>query len=104
MDWEKLRDEIIANFHDYIGDAVDELTKADTLLLEQLATDAAKLTLMQLTGQPDIDREVAVVNASLANLSVAKYFKVQTIFWLAVKRAGEILISSLVKVALAAII
>ena len=98
-----LKDEIVNNFLEHVGEAKDKFTNMDMNLLKELAADSAKLYYKSLTGDKSVEQEIKIVNASLLNLSIATYFPVKNIFWLSVQLAGTILLSALIKAALAAI-
>jgi len=97
----KLQAEIIQDFLLHIGPAKDEMTKEDLELIKLVAKDAATLTVKSLAGA-DTKTEIEIVNATIVNLTIAKYFPVKDIFWTAVQRAGITLIASLVKAAISA--
>ena len=103
MDTKKLQDGIIAEFKKGVDDAWDKMTKEDMDLLKDLAKDAAKLQLKSLTSDEDLKKEIKIVNASLLNLTIAKYFPVKKVFWGSVKEAASFALSILMKAAAAAI-
>lgn len=101
---EGLQDDIISSFKDSIGTAWDKLSKEDMVLLRELAKDAADLHLQYITNPSEcIDMEITIINASLMNLTVAKYFCVKKVFWASVKRAATLALSVLMRAALAAV-
>lgn len=104
-DWDKFQDEITQNFKEFVGDAWEKMTEIDKKLLADLAKDAAKLHLKNLTsGTDDLKREIIIINASLLNLTIATYMPVKKVFWQAVERAATLAISVLTKVAIGAIV
>jgi|SRR3990172_503806 len=101
-DIQKLKNEIIENFVLHIGDAWKKASEHDKKLLEQCAKDAAKLHFKTLTSKEDLRKEILIVNASLANLSVAIYIQVNKIFWESVMRAATIVLTTFIRSAIAA--
>ena len=97
------KDTIIENFKVQIGPAWEKLTKEDKDLLEGLAKDAAKLHWDNLCGK-EVGNEVKVVNASLMNLTIAKYLPVKNAFWKAVERAATVALTVLIRAALGAVV
>jgi hypothetical protein len=104
MEEVKFQDEIVQNFKDLVGTTWDAMPEKEKKLLQALAKDAAKLHFKALTSSAPLDREIAIVNASLGNFTVAKYFSVKKVFWQAVERAATIAVQALVKAALGAVI
>ena len=102
MDVKNLQDQIIEDFLAHIGDVQNELTDNDRELLKAVAKDAAELTIKVLKGDSDAEAELKIVNATIINLTIAKYFPVKDIFWTAVQRAGTVLLSALVRAAISA--
>lgn len=100
----RLRAQIVENFQEHIGEAWEKMTNRDKKLLQDLAKDAAELHFRNLTsGTEELEREIKIVNASLLNFTIAKYFPMKAIFWQSVERAATIALSSLMKVALGAV-
>jgi hypothetical protein len=100
---DKVKQEIITNFKDMIGKAWDTLSKKDKELLELCAKDAARLQFRGMMSNEDLNREIRIVNASLANLTVAKTMSIQRVFWLSMERAGKTLLTVVVRAAMASL-
>lgn len=104
VDLSKLRDSIVESFKDNIGQQWEKMTTEDVGLLKTLAEDAASLHLKNLlSDDKKLVAELRVVNASLLNMTVAKYLPIQKVFWSSLERAATLTLSVLIKAALAAI-
>ena len=99
----RLKDEILESFKQQVGAEWDKMVDQDKSLLEDLAKDAARLHVKALTSDSDIDKELAIVNASLANMGVARILPAQKAFWNAVENALVKIAATLVRAAIAAI-
>jgi hypothetical protein len=98
----KLEQEIQGNLKEFMGSAWDSLTKKDLELLKSCASDAAKLQIRALSDNSDsLQQEIKIVNATLGNITVAKYFPIKKIFWETVRRVATVAISILIKSAIA---
>jgi len=99
----KLKADIKENFLQHIGKAEDELLEKDRALLDRLASDSASLVFKSLSSTEDFSGEIAIINASLTNFAVAKYFPMKDIFWASVQRAVTLIVSVAVQAAIAAV-
>jgi len=104
----ELKDRILEQFYLVIGEAKDQLHKEEIELLQDLAKDAAKITMKGVTDFEYQEKEMAFVNATLLNLSIAKYFDVKKVFWTAVQNAVNtalsVALSATIKLAKTAVI
>jgi len=98
----ELTEQIKEDFFALIGETKDKLTKEDLKLLQEAAEDGADLAVRKLAGAEDLEQEVFVVNATIANLSIANYLPVKNVFWNSVQRAATVVLSTLVKAAVTA--
>ena len=100
----RLKDEILESFKAQVGAEWDKMVDQDKALLEDLARDAARLHVKALTSDTDIDKEIAIVNASLVNMGVARILPAQKAFWNAVEHALVKIASTLVRAGIAALV
>ena len=106
----ELKTSIVENFQAHLGNLWEEFTQQDISFVEEVAKDAANLQYLSLMGQSDEtwQKEMAIINATLHNLTVARTAPIVSLFWRSVEIAGkqlvEIAVSTLIKAAVIAIV
>jgi len=100
----KLKEDILDSFKSLVGDAWEQMKESDHRILKDAAQDAALLHLKSLHECCDLSREIRIVNATLLNLSIAKTLPVAKVFWRSVERAATLILSTLVKAGISALV
>jgi hypothetical protein len=105
IDITALANDILSSFKESIGEAWEKLTKEDLDIIKAAAIDAAKLHYESMSDpSADLETEIKIVNATLANMSIAIYLPIKKVFWASVQRAATFALQVLTKAATAALL
>ena len=98
----EVEEQVKKEIKDTLGRAWDALSDREQGLLDEIIKDAIKIYAKKFAGK-DVHEEINIINVTLRNLSVAKFYDVKKVFWMAAARVGVLAIETITKAAIAVV-